>query len=164
MRSILIAALFVMLAPAALANDLFFPKWSNCQNDTKIQFIDFYLDYKPDLKSTVNHEEASLFNSTITLCAGEGRDIKIEEADVYLVKDSATPIIEGQVPGFEGASFQQGLYNRCLQINMPKSLLPGQYDIAVRIFSSEEKSHELVGCLHATWEIDGQEKTDFIQN
>ena len=69
-----VLAIFVVLAPSAICDDgsengmiKFFPKWKNCDSTTQLQFIDFYLDHKPDLKTTLNNEEVSLFNDTMTL-------------------------------------------------------------------------------------------------
>jgi len=69
-----VLAIFVVLAPSVLSDDgsqngliKFFPKWKNCDSTTQIQFIDFYLDHKPDLKTTISNDEVSLFNDTIAL-------------------------------------------------------------------------------------------------
>ncbi len=74
--------------------------------------------------------------------------------------DKDLAIVYGKVPAFTGMSFSQGLYDRCLKVDMEKSLVPGQYDLTVQVF---DKSQNLLGCVHADWEIEAPKLSELIQ-
>ena len=41
----------------------FFPDWSNCDNTTELQFIDFYFEDKPDIKGVFTNVTDPISNN-----------------------------------------------------------------------------------------------------